>query len=144
MSQMTATPGSFRIKASIPTPGPAGFRIRPRILGNDAGCLQGALLPRAGRRRSAGSRGGSRDPPRGWAFLSLGFLFLNNGACICLNMTDSRCTAWDPEVLGVSLCCCTFNKQLVADIQRSVGFGIFRTGRSEPGPSPPSGIPERS
>lgn len=39
----------------------------------------------------------------GWAFLSLGFLFFNKGACVCLNVTNFRCTAWDAEILEVQL-----------------------------------------
>lgn len=76
-------------------------------------------MPRAGRRSAR-----RRDEYLwGWVFLPVGFVFLNNGACIRLNTTDCHCTAWHAEVLDVPLLF-GFSKELVTDIQRE--YGVWR------------------
>lgn len=131
--KMTPTQGGFRSDPKPSTHSELDRASWARMLGACRGrSCPGWPLPRRGEGRILGA---GLSYPWGSSSLTMELAFVRGGAIPVAQLGTQKYL--------MSLCCFTFNKQLVTDIQRSVVFRILRTGSLGPIPSPPSGIPER-
>lgn len=114
--KMTAAQGCFRSEGGGAITTPSSGSEWQRFRGNDAGCLQGAPLPRAGPAAPGGGtnlRRAGLSYPWGSSSLTMQLAFVWTRPIPFALLGTQKYL--------ISLCCFGFNKQLVTDIQRERG-----------------------